>query len=167
MRLHTRLATCLGICLAVIGTALVVPAAGSPLGAQAPLCEPDDLYVAKGAVEGAAGGRYLKVRLTNVGDQACTAGLATRAGFRDWSGEVGAPGTLSTGGGTITLNPGGRARTTIHWTDPGPVPVADCVAATATLVTLRLPSLHHTWRIPQRARVCTTPDYRPDSQPLH
>lgn len=157
--------------LSVLGTPLAVaPAGGAALtsvAAPAPLCQPDDLYVAKGRVEGAAGNRYLRIRLTNVGDHPCSAGLATRAGFRDWSGELGSKGLLSSGGGSITLNQGGKARTTVHWTDPGPVPEEECLAATATVVTLRVPSLRHTWRIPQHAQVCTTPAYRPDSKALH
>jgi hypothetical protein len=54
----------------------------------------------------------------------------------------------------------------IHWTDPGPVPVQDCQEASATLVSLRVPSLKHTWRLPLKAEVCTTSQYRPDSTPL-
>jgi hypothetical protein len=151
----------------VIPALAVAPTAQRAAVQLAPACSPDDLYVVKGRLEGAAGGRYLKVRIRNVGDGPCTAGLATRAGFRDWSGELGAKGLLSTGGGTITMNQGGTARTTIHWADPGPVPQADCQAAVATLVTLRLPSLRHTWRLPLRAQVCTTAAYAPDSKPLH
>ncbi len=134
--------------------------------AQAPQCRPRDLYVAKGRVEGATGNRYLRVRLVNVGNHPCSMGLATRAGFRDWSGALvrGAP---SSGGGMITLNQGGKARTTIHWVDPGPVPAADCDEATATVVTLRVPSVGRTWRIPLHTRVCTTAQYAPDTEPLH
>src|SRR6185436_9992505 len=114
----------------------------------------------------AAGNRYLRVRLVNVGDHPCTMGLANRAGFRDWSGQL-TTGKRSSGGGTISLNQGGKARTTVHWTDPGPVPASDCDEATATLVTLRVPSLDHTWRIPLRAQVCTTAAYAPDTKPFH
>ncbi len=154
--------------LSVVGAALAVAPAdgGAAPRAQAAQCKARDLYVAKGRVEGAAGNRYLKVKLVNVGHRPCTMGLATRAGFSDWSGVL-TTGVLSSGGGTITLNEGGKARTTIHWSDPGPVPAEDCDAATATLVTLRVPSIGRTWRIPQRAAVCTTPEYAPDSQPLH
>jgi hypothetical protein len=154
--------------LSAVGTAIAIaPADGTAVAAQAKLCKPGDLYVVKGRLEGAAGNRYLTVKLTNVGDHACTTGRTTRAGFRDWSGPLGSKGALSAGGGTITLNQGATARTTIHWTDPGPVPAAECDEATATLVTLRVPSLQHTWRLPLKAQVCTTPDYAPDSKSLH
>ena len=154
--------------LSVVGTALAAaPAGGASAAAPAPLCQTGDLYVVKGRLEGAAGNRYLNIRLTNVGDHPCSAGLATKAGFRDWAGELGSKGALSAGGGSITLNQGGTARTTVHWSDPGPVPEGDCLPASATLVTLRVPSLRHTWRLPLRAQICTTPAYRPDSKALH
>ena len=34
------------------------------------------------------------------------------------------------------------------------------------LVTFRVPSLRHTWRLPLEAQVCTTAEFRPDSKPL-
>ncbi|MBF4768494.1 DUF4232 domain-containing protein [Nocardioides agariphilus] len=158
--------------LTVVGSALAAaPSGGAYLAQsqalQAPSCRPTDLYVVKGRLEGAAGNRYLTVKITNVGDAPCTTGVVTRAAFRDWSGVLGSKGALSSGGAAISLDQGRTVRTTIHWTDPGPVPAAACDKATATLVTLRLPSLAHTWRLPLRAQVCTTPDYAPDSKPLH
>ena len=72
----------------------------------------------------------------------------------------------SGGSGAVTLEPGETAKTVIHWTDPGPVPADDCQEAAATLVTLRVPSLKHTWRLPLKAQVCTTFEFRPDSTPL-
>ena len=46
------------------------------------------------------------------------------------------------------------------------MPADECQEAAATLVTLRVPSLKHTWRLPLKVQVCTTSDYPPDSQPL-
>jgi hypothetical protein len=150
--------------LALAGTALaVLPAGGA---AAAPVCTADNLYVVKGRLEGAAGNRFLTVRLTNVGDDACSAGTATKAAFRDFEGALGVKGEVSGGSGAVTLDPGETAKTVIHWTDPGPVPADDCAQATTTLVTLRVPSLKHTWRLPLKAEVCTTAEFRPDSQPL-
>ncbi len=74
---------------------------------------------------------------------------------------------MSGGSGLVTLAPGETTTTVIHWTDPGPVPADDCQEAAATLVTLRVPSLRHTWRLPLEAQVCTTTEFRPDSKPLH
>jgi hypothetical protein len=152
----------LAAALAVAGTVVAV----LPPAAAADMCSADNLYVVKGRLEGAAGSRFLTVRLTNVGDDPCSAGAATKAGFRDWSGALGVKGALSTGSGAVTLAPGETATTVIHWTDPGPVPADDCQEAAATLVTLRVPSLKHTWRLPLKAQVCTTFEFRPDSTSL-
>lgn len=150
--------------LALTGTLVALtPASGA---AAAPLCTADSLYVVKGRLEGAAGSRFLTVRLTNVGDDACSAGTATKAGFRDFEGPLGLKGELSGGSGAVTLDPGETARTVVHWTDPGPVPADDCLEAEATLVTVRVPSLRHTWRLPLSAPVCTSLEFRPDSEPL-
>ena len=151
--------------LAVAGTVVALSPTPVVAAAAAP-CTADGLYVVKGRLEGAAGSRFLTVRLTNVGDDTCAAGTATKAAFRDFAGPLGVKGALSGGSGMVTLAPGETATTVIHWTDPGPVPADDCQEATATLVTLRVPSLKHTWRLPLKAQVCTTADFRPDSTPL-
>ena len=150
--------------LAIAGTTVVF----SPVTSSAadPTCTADNLYVVKGRLEGAAGNRYLTVKITNVGDDACSAGIATKAGFRDFNGPLGMKGAVSSGTGLVTVDPGETVRTVVHWTDPGPVPADDCQEAAATLVTLRVPSLRHTWRLPLDAQVCTTAQYRPDSEPL-
>jgi hypothetical protein len=160
----TRALAAAGLGLALAGTAVVVLPAGG--AAAATMCTADNLYVVKGRIEGAAGSRFLTVRLTNVGDDACSAGAATKAGFRDFEGALGVKGSLSGGSGAVTLEPGETAKTVIGWTDPGPVPDEDCQLATATLVTLRVPSLKHTWRLPLKAQICTTFEFRPDSSPL-
>ena len=158
-----RLAITTSAALVVAGTVLAV----TPVAAvAADSCTATNLYVVKGRLEGAAGSRFLTVKLTNVGDDACSAGTATKAGFRDFAGPLGTVGDVSSGMGLVTLDPGETARTVIHWTDPGPVPADDCQEASATLVTLRVPSLRHTWRLPLKAQVCTTTDFRPDSEPL-
>ena len=127
------------------------------------MCTRDNLYVVKGRLEGAAGSRFLTVRLTNVGDDACSAGTRHQGGLPRLPGPLGVKGALSAGSGAVTLAPGETAKTVIHWTDPGPVPADDCQEAAATLVTLRVPSLKHTWRLPLKAQVCTTSRLRPDS----
>ncbi len=153
---------------ALAGTVVALtPSTGSAVdAAAAPSCMADSLYVVKGRLEGAAGNRYLTVKLTNVGDDACSAGLATKVGFRDFNGPLGTKGAVSSGTGLVSIEPGETVRTVIHWTDPAPVPTADCQEAEATLVSLRVPSLRHTWRLPLAAQVCTTSRYRPDSSPL-
>ena len=74
-----RLLAALAAGLAIAGTFVAV----LPPASAADMCSADNLYVVKGRLEGAAGNRYLTVRLTNVGDDACSAGTATKAGFRD------------------------------------------------------------------------------------
>jgi hypothetical protein len=150
--------------LALAGTAVVL----SPVTSTAadPTCTADNLYVVKGRLEGAAGNRYLTVKITNVGDDACSAGIATKAGFRDFNGPLGTKGAVSSGSGLVSIDPGETVHTVVHWSDPGPVPADECQEAEATLVTLRVPSLRHTWRLPLMAQVCTTGEYRPDSEPL-
>jgi hypothetical protein len=168
--LDVRLSNCMGIRLGMLAAGLAlagtVVAVTPASAATAPMCTADNLYVVKGRLEGAAGSRFLTVRLTNVGDDACSAGSATKAGFRDFEGALGAKGELSGGSGAVTLDPGETAKTVVHWTDPGPVPDEDCQEAEATLVTLRVPSLKHTWRLPLKAQVCTAFEFSPDSTPL-
>ena len=140
--------------LAVAGTAVVF----SPVTSSAadPTCTADNLYVVKGRLEGAAGNRFLTVKLTNVGDDTCSAGIATKARFRDFNGPLGIKGAVSSGTGLVRIDPGQTVRAVVHWSDPAPVPADDCQEAAATLVTLRVPSLRHTWRLPLEAQVCTT-----------
>ena len=169
-RLAAVLAAGLAAGLALAGTALAVqPASGtaaSGTSASAAACIARNLYVVKGRLEGAAGNRYLTVKMTNVGDADCSAGIATRAVFRDFAGPLGVPSAVSSGSGLVTLAPGQTVRSVVHWTDPGPVPPGQCQQASATLVAFRVPSLHHTWRLPLTADVCTTVQYRPDTTPL-
>ena len=93
-----RLLAALAAGLAIAGTFVAV----LPPASAADVCSADNLYVVKGRLEGAAGNRYLTVRLTNVGDDACSAGTATKAGFRDYSGALGVKGALSAGSGAVT-----------------------------------------------------------------
>jgi hypothetical protein len=79
---------------------------------------------------------------------------------------LGVSGAPSSGSGTLTLQPGDTASSVVHWSDPGPIPPGDCQQADATLVVFRIPSLHHGWRLPLSAPVCTTPAFPPDTKPL-
>jgi len=133
---------------------------------KAAACQPDSLYVVKGRLDAGAGQRYLPIKVTNVGDEPCSLSTATKVRFRDFDGPLGKASLPQQGTHTVTLAPGKTVRTVVHWSDPGPVPADQCDAADATLVTLRLPALHHTWRIPQQAEVCTTAQYRPDATAL-
>jgi Protein of unknown function (DUF4232) len=164
-RLALNLAAAISVVLALAGAAVaVLPTAGS--AADVPQCTAAHLYVARGRVDAGAGQRYLPIRVTNVGDTLCVVPRATRVRFRDFEGPLGGVGASPAVASLLPLQPGASVSTVVHWTDPGPVPQGQCQAAEVTLVTLRLPDLGHTWRLPLVASVCTTAAYRPDVTPL-
>jgi hypothetical protein len=164
-RFAAALAVATALALSALGVAVaVLPATGA--SADIPNCTVNHLYVAKGRLEGAAGGRFLTVRVTNVGDTVCLVPVRTKSRFRDFEGPLGVAAESPAQGGVLALQPGQRVLTVVHWTDPGPIPPNECDAADATLVTLRLPALGHTWRLPLRASVCTTAQWAPDVTPL-
>jgi hypothetical protein len=164
-RVAAALAVVTALALSAAGVAVaVLPAAGA--SADIPNCTVNHLYVAKGRLEGAAGGRFLTVRVTNVGDTLCVVPTATKVRFRDFDGPLGSAGASPAQGAFLALQPGDAVSTVVHWTDPGPVPANQCDAADATLVTLRLPDLGHTWRLPLEASVCTTAQFKPDVKVL-
>lgn len=169
-RLARTLATSTTVALVVAAAAVsgaavaVLPAGGS--AADVPTCTADHLYVARGRVDAGAGQRYLPIRVTNVGDTLCVVPAGTKARFRDFDGPLGSAGASPAQTALIALQPGGRVSTVVHWSDPGPVPPGQCDVAETTLVTLRLPELGHTWRLPLAASVCTSAAYRPDVTPL-
>ena len=156
-------ATAVALCAA--GAALaVLPATGA--SADIPNCTVEHLYVAKGRLEGAAGSRFLTVRVTNVGDTLCLVPTRTKVRFRDFDGPLGSPGASPVQSALLALQPGDKVSTVVHWSDPGPIPPDECAAADATLVTLRLPALGHTWRLPLKTNVCTTAQWAPDVKAL-
>jgi Domain of unknown function (DUF4232) len=160
-RIAAALAVATALALAAAGVAVaVLPATGA--SADIPNCKVNHLYVAKGRLEGAAGGRFLTVRVTNVGDTLCVVPTRTKTRFRDFDGPLGTAGASPAQGAFLALDPGDTVSTVVHWTDPGPVPANECDAADATLVTLTLPALGHTWRLPLKASVCTTPQWAPE-----
>ena len=138
-RIAAALAVATALALSAAGVAVaVLPATGA--SADIPNCTVNHLYVAKGRLEGAAGGRFLTVRVTNVGDTVCVVPIADegavprlRRPARKRRREPG-PGRPS-----WRCSPATSASTVVHWSDPGPIPANECNAADATLVTLRLP----------------------------
>jgi len=163
LAMGVAVASTLALCAAGAAVA-VLPAPGA--STDIPNCTVDHLYVVKGRLEGAAGGRFLTVRVTNVGDTLCVVPTRTRVRFRDFDGPLGSAGTSPAQGGFIAMQPGDKVSTVVHWSDPGPIPPDECDAADATLVTLRLPALGHPWRRPPKANVCTTAQWAPDVKAL-
>jgi Protein of unknown function (DUF4232) len=171
-RLALTLATITSVALALAGAAVAVsPALGASgvstgRAADIPQCAATDLYVARGRVDAGAGNRFLPIRVTNVGDTLCTLPTTTKVRFRDFDGALGFASVPPSPTASLSMQPCARVSTVVHWTDPGPVPAGQCHAADATLVTLRLPALGHTWRLPLEASVCTTSTFRPDASAL-
>ena len=164
-RIAAALAVAAALALSAAGVAVAVqPATGA--SADIPTCTVNHLYVAKGRLEGAAGGRFLTVRVTNVGDTLCLVPTRTKVRFRDFDGPLGSAGSSPVQNASLALQPGNTVSTVVHWSDPGPIPPGECAAADARLVTLRLPALGHTWRLPLEASVCTTAQWAPDVKPL-
>ena len=151
--------------LAMAGTAVASAATGGASAAD--VCTADNLYVVKGRLEGAAGNRYLTVKLTNVGDDPCSAGTATKAGFRDWPARSASRATSAAAAARSASTPARPASAVVHWTDPGRCPADDCQEAEADLVTVRVPSLgtpggcRWTPRSAPRASTARTPSPSP------
>jgi hypothetical protein len=148
------------------GLALAGPA--SMAHTSAPPCFASGLAVTKAGQEGAAGNRYLAVKVTNTGDARCRlTGFPTFTWRRHghdigWS-SVPEPGQTAH---TVSIAPGHAAYTTLHWVDPGVVPAARCHATRTTGVRMTLPHRPHVYRMPIRVRVCTTKAYRPTAFPV-
>ncbi len=160
-RVAAALAVVTALALSAAGVAVaVLPATGA--STDIPSCTVNHLYVAKGRLEGAAGGRFLTVRVTNVGDTLCVVPTRTKARFRDFDGPLGTAAASPAQNASLALQPGDTVSTVVHWSDPGPIPANECAAADATLVALRLPALGHTWRLPLKASVCTTAQWAPE-----
>ncbi|MGZ4448123.1 MAG: DUF4232 domain-containing protein [Nocardioides sp.] len=162
---HVAVVGALGLAL---GT-LVAPAPTT--AAPPPACTGHDLSASKGRLEGAAGSRYLTVRVTNTSGHACSTMGYTRYRFRDADGPIGyksGPNVVTDGGGStpVVIGAGRTVTSTLHWVDPGPTVPSQCHAARATAVRLKIHDVDRYYRIPLQAKVCTTRQYRPDATRL-
>lgn len=151
--------------LVPIGAASAVATAGMGVAS----CTGADLHASKGRFEGAAGSRYLTVRVTNVADHACQTAGYTRYRFRNATGLLGYPSVgnpVDDGAVPLVLSPGETARSVLSWVDPGPTVRSECLPRSASAVRLRINDVDKIYRLPIDVRVCTTRKYRPHATRL-
>ena len=153
--------------LALLGGLLV---GGPPpaLAAATSPCHASDLAISKAGRSGAAGNRYLDVRIRNVSDGRCRLTGFPTFTWQRHGHDIGRP-SLPAGGQTahtVRIGPGHAAFTTLHWVDPAPVPEARCRPRRATAVHMTLQYRPHVYRLALRAKVCTTKEYRPTAFPV-
>ena len=147
---------------------LVGGAADASAGARAaaPACTVPDLNVHKGRLEGAAGSRFLTVRVINESDHACSTPGWTRYRFFNRNGAVGFrsarnPG-YDPGAPPVVIGSGDTARSVLSWTSPGVVARHACHPRHAASVRVFLAGLPgHSVLRHLDERVCTTRKYRP------
>jgi len=164
---RTRAAlTAVGATLTVLGG--LTAAVAAPAEAAAAPCHAADLDISKGRLDAAASQRYLNIRIKNITHASCRlTGYPSFTFLRDggtigW-GSVPEPGQEVA---SVRLEAGDSAWTTLHWTDPGPVPAEQCAEKQATGVKMLLPARPHVYRIVLDADVCTTKAYRPHAFPV-
>ena len=167
--------TTVGMTVGMTGSVLPA-AAGAPgragdVAARAvAACVGSDLTVTKGALEGAAGSRYLTVRVRNTGSADCSTAGWTRYRFRDAQGPNGYTSARTPGWGEpaspVVVRAGRTVRSVLSWVDPAPTVPAQCHARRSTAVRLKISDVATFFRLPLKARVCTTQKYRPHATRL-
>lgn len=157
-----------GLAAFVVLGGLVLAGPSQAARAAASPCHARDLVITKAGQEGAAGNRYLNIKVKNISGNRCRlTGFPTFTWQRNghdigWPSVHEAVQTAS----PVAIRPGHSAYTTLHWVDPGPVPSARCRAKRATAVHMTLPSRPHVYRLTMKVRVCTTREYRPTAFPV-
>jgi hypothetical protein len=163
-----------GTLTAPTAAARVAPAARSASGAPGvstvvqraiPACTAEALLVRKGRLEGAAGSRFQRVRVTNQIEQPCTTPGWTRYRFARHGHAIGYRSGPNPGEGSnpppLVIDGGVTVKSVLSWVGPGAVPRAKCHPRTATAVRVRIRDIPGFFRLPIKARVCTTRQYRP------
>lgn len=152
--------------VALGGLALAEPVAAARADTRP--CYAADLVISRAGQEGAAGNRYLDIKVRNTGDARCRLTGFPTFTWRRHGHDIGWPSVPEDGqtAHTVTILPGHAAYTTLHWADPGAIPAARCRARTATGVHLTLPHRPHVYRVAFKGRVCTTKQYRPTAFPV-
>ena len=145
-------------------------ASGAPVASTVaqrgiPACTVAALIVRKGRLEGAAGSRFQRVRVTNRTEQPCATPGWTRYRFARYGHAIGYRSGPNPGEGSnpppVVIEGGVTVKSVLSWVDPGAVPRAKCHPRTATAFRLRIRDLPGFFRLPLKARVCTTKQYRP------
>ncbi len=163
-----RARTRAGLAPLILLGGLLVAGPQPALAAAASPCHASDLAVSKAGREGAAGSRYLDVRIKNVSGDRCRLTGFPAFTWRRHGHDIGWRSVPAAGqtAHTVTIKPGHAAFTTLHWVDPAPVPDARCRPRRATAFHMTLPYRPHVYRLAFRARVCTTKEYRPTAFPV-
>jgi len=136
-----------------------------------PDCTLFDLGTHKGRLEGAAGSRFLTVRVTNLSDHACATPGWTRYRFHNRDGAVGFwskrnPG-YDPGAAPVVIESGGVVKSVLSWTSPEVVSRHACHPRRAVTVRMRLAGLDRPFTFHHLdTRVCTTKKYRPEGTRL-
>ncbi|MDX6324419.1 MAG: hypothetical protein QOK15_773 [Nocardioidaceae bacterium] len=172
LRSWTRPVAALGLALSGVLLGGAAPAALAAGGAaavsarSAPACTVPALNVHKGRLEGAAGSRFLTVRVTNEGAHACATPGWTRYRFYNRDGGLGFrsrrnPG-YDPGAAPVVIGAGDTAKSVLSWTDPGVVSRHSCHPRRAVGARLAIAGLPGRFRLHHLdTRVCTTKKYRP------
>ena len=131
-------------------------------------CYARDLATNRAGQEGAAGNRYLDIRVENVSGSRCRLTGFPTFTWRRHGHDIGWPSVPESGqtAHTVTIRPGHAAYTTLHWVDPGATAASECRARRATGLHMRLPHRPHVYRIAFKGLVCTTKQYRPTAFPV-
>jgi hypothetical protein len=168
--------------LVVLVLVLAGTLAGRPAGAvagqvdrpgaqRAPAqCVVPTMNVTKGRLEGAAGSRFLTVRVLNLSDRRCATPGWTRyrfaharpLGFRSLPNRGFDPGKPP-----VVIPAHRVARSVLSWVSPAVVDRADCRPRLATRVRLRLAGVPGVWTVRIHQRVCTTERFRPTGTRIH
>ena len=165
-RTHRRTIAVMPAVAAALALALGAPTPVGAASASVTACTGSDLHASKGMLEGAAGSRFLKIRVTNVSDHDCSSMGYTRYRFRNDAGPIGfrSPPNVVTDGGRgtpVVIAAGATVKSVLSWVDPGPTVPSQCHARQATAVRLKIHDVDKFYRIPLHAMVCTTKQYRP------
>jgi hypothetical protein len=157
-----------GLATLVMLGGLVLTGPLSAADAAVSPCYARDLAISKAGQEGAAGNRYLDIKVRNISGHRCRLTGFPTFTWRRNGHDIGWPSVHEAGqtASPVGIRPGHAAYTTLHWVDPGPVPPAQCLAKRTTGVHMTLPSRPHVYRLAMKVRVCTTREYRPTAFPL-
>jgi hypothetical protein len=128
-------------------------------------CTAADLNVHRGRLEGAAGSRFQRVRVTNEGSQACSTPGWTRYRFRNATGAIGFRSTrnpgFDPGAAPVVIDAGATVRSVLSWTNPDVVAPRACHPEHATKVRVRLSGIDGFSTLRMDEAVCTTRRFRP------
>ncbi len=158
--------TALALALSAV-TVLGPVARASASEVRTPGCRAPHLRVVEAGTEAATSHRYVKFRITNVGDRACRLYGYPTFRYRKASGHPAGYRSAPAGvkAHAVRLAPGGHTNVTLGYVVPGVTLPRQCHATRIAAVTFRLAFRPRVYERALHARVCTTKMYRPTSYP--